>query len=133
MDHFQLKHEIEDQQFDQNIVEHFEIYMVLINPIFEEKIPKVYILSQENLIWKTPRLKKKKVYMHLTYLTKDLRNISFIYEKINLVYASFMASITCMFAAFSSAWLTHIYLLGRNKSCMNYTNEMMHVQMVKVK
>lgn len=50
MNHFQLKHEIEDQQFDQNIVEHFEIYMVLINPIFEEKIPKVYILSQENLI-----------------------------------------------------------------------------------
>lgn len=50
VDHFQLKHEIEDQQFDQNIVEHFEIYMVLINPIFEEKIPKVYILSQENLI-----------------------------------------------------------------------------------
>lgn len=23
---------------------------------------------------------------------------------------------------------THIYLIGRNKSCMNYTNEMMHVQ-----
>lgn len=39
-----------------------------------------------------------------------------------------MASITCMFAAFSSARFTHIYLLGKNKSCMNYTNEMMHVQ-----
>lgn len=59
--------EIEDQQFNQNTVEHFEIYMFLINPIFEEKIPKVYILSQENLIWKFTTHKKKKDYMQVTY------------------------------------------------------------------
>lgn len=47
---------------------------------------------------------KKKKSVHASYIfNQDLRNISLIYEKINLVYASFMASITCMFAAFSSA------------------------------
>lgn len=62
VDHFQLKHEIEDLQFDQNIVEHFEIYMVLINPIFEEKIPKSIYFIPRKLDMKntTPQKKKKK-------------------------------------------------------------------------
>lgn len=108
--------EKEDQQFNQNTVEHFEIYMVLINPIFEEKIPKVYILSQENLIWKTPRLKKKKKKsVHASYILNKRSKEHFPHIWKNKPCICFIHGINYMYVCCIFICLIYTYLSIRQE------------------
>lgn len=106
---------LEDQQFNQNTVEHFKIYIVLINPIFEEKIPKVYILSEENLIWKFTTPQKKKKILHASYIINNRSMEHFPHIRKNKPCIFFIHGINYIHVCCIFICLIYTYLFNRQE------------------
>lgn len=91
----------------------------------KKKYQKCTFYPKKTWYENSPRTKKKR--LHASYILNNRSKEHFLHIWKNKPCISFVHGIKYVCCIFICLDL-HISLIGRNKSCMNYTNEMMHVQ-----